>query len=302
MRFLTTVAAAGALACLLAAPAFAGPGGVPAGPFQGCSVEAARPGLWSIDFAETPVTVRPQLLRLSAGESQAALPRRPLPVEYSEGYKTRAKIHKISSFATLPLFVANYFVGQDLYDNPGQSESNNRHGWLSHHAVRSALAMAAPEFLVHATQGWARLYADSKAVSTGVMYIHLAGLLLGGGAAVAADRETLTAAGEADPVRVDHLAFLGTVHATAIAGLAMLAISGAAMLLADVETFWGSKVFWIKMCLVALLLANGLMMQQAERLARTLPTKAWRQLRTTSILSLVLWFAILLASTILASS
>jgi hypothetical protein len=162
--------------------------------------------------------------------------------------------------------------------------------------------MAAPEFLIHAAQGWARLYADSKPISTGVIYIHLAGLLLGGGAAVAADRETLKAAREADPVRADHLAFLGTVHGIAITGLAILAASGVAMLLADLETFWSAKAFWVKMSLVVLLLANGLLMRQAEHLARTLPAKGWRQLKTTSIVSLVLWFAILLASTILASS
>jgi hypothetical protein len=162
--------------------------------------------------------------------------------------------------------------------------------------------VAAPDFLVHAAQGWAKLYADTKPVSTGIMYVHLSGLLLGGGAAVAADRETLKAAREADPVRADHLDFLGTVHGIAIAGLVMLALSGAAMLLADLETFWSARAFWIKMGLVALLLANGLVMRQAEHTARTLPVKAWRQLRATSVISLVLWFAILLASTILASS
>ena len=162
--------------------------------------------------------------------------------------------------------------------------------------------MAAPEFLVHATQGWARLYADSKAVSTAVMFVHFAGLLLGGGAAVAADRETLRAAREAEPVRADHLAFLGTVHGIAIAGLALLAASGAAMLLSDVETFWSTRVFWIKMSLVVLLLANGLLMRQAEQLAPTMPALAWRRLTATSIISLVLWFAILLASTVLGNS
>jgi hypothetical protein len=160
----------------------------------------------------------------------------------------------------------------------------------------------APEFLIHAFEGWSRFYSDSKVVSTGVMYVHLAGLLLGGGAAVAADRETLKAAGEADPVRTDHLAFLGSVHAIAVAGLALLAVSGVLMLLADLETFWDSRVFWIKMSLVALLLANGVVMQQAERTARSLPDRAWRRLKLTSIISLVLWFAVLLAGTILASS
>jgi hypothetical protein len=76
----------------------------------------------------------------------------------------------------------------------------------------------------------------------------------------------------------------------------MLAVSGAAMLLADLETFWSAKAFWIKMSLVVLLLGNGLMMRHAEQMARTLPAKAWRQLQSTSIASLVLWFAILLAA------
>ena len=162
--------------------------------------------------------------------------------------------------------------------------------------------MPAPEFLLHASAGWSRLYSDSKLLSTGVMYIHLAGLLLGGGAAVAADRGTLRAARETDPVRADHLAFLGTVHAIAVMGLAMLAVSGVMMLLADLETFWSARSFWIKMSLVAMLLANGLMMRQAEHLARTAPAKAWSLLKLTSIASLVLWFAVLLAGTILASS
>ena len=162
--------------------------------------------------------------------------------------------------------------------------------------------MPAPEFLIHASEGWSRFYSNSKVISTAVIYVHLAGLLLGGGAAVAADRETLKAAGEADPVRADHLTFLGTVHAIAISGLAMLAVSGVLMLLADLETFWSARAFWIKMSLVALLLANGAVMQQAERLARTLPAQAWRRLKLTSVVSLVLWFAVLLAGTILASS
>ena len=162
--------------------------------------------------------------------------------------------------------------------------------------------MPAPEFLVHATAGWSRIYSDSKVISTGVVFVHLAGLLLGGGAAVAADRATLRAAGEADPVRADHLAFLGTVHSIATLGLAMLAVSGALMLLADLETFWSARSFWIKMGLVALLLANGLLIRRAERLASTAPAVGWPRLRVTSIASLVLWFSTLLAGTILASS
>jgi len=162
--------------------------------------------------------------------------------------------------------------------------------------------MAAPEFLVRVAQGWAKLYADTNALSTGVIYVHLAGLLLGGGVAISADRATLNAARKPEPARTNHLSFLGTIHSIAIAGLLMLAASGAAMFFADLDTFWSTRVFWVKMCLIVLLLANALLMRQAERLAPAAPSRAWRQLKMTSIASLVLWFAILLAGTILASS
>jgi hypothetical protein len=159
-----------------------------------------------------------------------------------------------------------------------------------------------PQSLIDALQGWAHLYGKTKAVSVAVTYVHFAGLLLGGGAAVAADRETLRAAKEADPVRADHLQFLGTVHTIAIVGLAMLAGSGVLMLLADLEVFWASKAFWTKMTLVALLLANGLVMRRAEQLAATVPDRAWARLTRTSVISLMLWFAIVLTSTILAAT
>ena len=160
----------------------------------------------------------------------------------------------------------------------------------------------APQSLVDAFQGWAHLYSKTKLVSMAVTYVHFAGLLLGGGAAVAADLETLRAAMEADPVRAEHLQFLGSVHVIALAGLGLLAGSGILMLLADIETFWASRAFWTKMTLVVLLLANGLIMRRAEHLAGTAPDRAWPHLKWSSIVSLVLWFAIVLASTILAAT
>lgn len=41
--------------------------------------------------------------------------RRRRAVEHSSGYYTRRDIHKIASYATLPLFAAEYYVGQRLY-------------------------------------------------------------------------------------------------------------------------------------------------------------------------------------------
>jgi hypothetical protein len=42
----------------------------------------------------------------------------PRAFEYSDAYRLRAKIHKISSFATLPLFGAEAIIGQSLYSDP----------------------------------------------------------------------------------------------------------------------------------------------------------------------------------------
>jgi len=162
--------------------------------------------------------------------------------------------------------------------------------------------MIAPQILVQATQGWARVYGDSHVVSTGIVFVHFAGLLLAGGAAVAADRATLLASREDAEGRAAYLPRLESVHGLVLGGLAMMFASGALMFLADVETFWGLRVFWAKMALIALLLANGFLMRQAGRLAVTLPSSAWKQLQRSSVASVILWFAVLLASTILAGS
>lgn len=59
---------------------------------------------------------------------------RPRPIDYSDMYFTRLKIHMIASYATIPLFVAEYFVGQSLYNNP-DSASRSLRGWHNHLAV-----------------------------------------------------------------------------------------------------------------------------------------------------------------------
>jgi hypothetical protein len=49
---------------------------------------------------------------------------RPKAFVYSDAYRTRAKIHRYASFATLPLFVAEGFLGQSLYSNPTESKKS----------------------------------------------------------------------------------------------------------------------------------------------------------------------------------
>ena len=48
---------------------------------------------------------------------------RPVAFEYSDAYRTRAKIHKIASIATLPLFGTELALGQSIYNN----YPNSRH-------------------------------------------------------------------------------------------------------------------------------------------------------------------------------
>ena len=96
--------------------------------------------------------------------------------------------------------------------------------------------------------------------------------------------------------------------------LAIVALSGVAMFLSDVDEFASSITFWVKMGLVVLLLANGALMTRAEQALR--PASAtgtataaatvvddapavWGRLRTHAIVSLVLWIAITLAGVLL---
>lgn len=61
---------------------------------------------------------------------------RPMAREYSNGYYTRLTIHKYASYATLPLFVTEYILGQKLY-NGDSTTSENLKG--AHSAVATAI-------------------------------------------------------------------------------------------------------------------------------------------------------------------
>jgi hypothetical protein len=63
---------------------------------------------------------------------------RPMAREYSDGYYTRLSIHKYASYATLPLFVAEYYLGQKLFTaDSGTSNDGLR---TAHSAVAFGIA------------------------------------------------------------------------------------------------------------------------------------------------------------------
>jgi hypothetical protein len=59
----------------------------------------------------------------------------PAAIVYSPGYETRGKIHKYASFASLPLFAAELYLGQKTYNAP--TTDNSYKG--AHIAVGTAL-------------------------------------------------------------------------------------------------------------------------------------------------------------------
>ena len=155
--------------------------------------------------------------------------------------------------------------------------------------------MLVPEALVNLLKPWNDYYSHSKAAETVVQFLHIGGLVLAGGLAMSADRGTLRALRIAAADRTHYTRELGAVHRWVLTGLTIVVVSGVALFASDIETFFGSWVFWTKMGLVALLLLNGLQMTRIEAALRRDASDTsphWPQLRRTAITSLVLWFVI----------
>ncbi len=163
------------------------------------------------------------------------------------------------------------------------------------------LAAGIAETLGKLAKPWADLYSDSKPVSAAVLFLHLAPLVFGAGAAFAMDRATVRAVRASGPERAQHLRALSAVHRIVLAGLALSFVSGVLLFLADVETFWTSIFYWIKISLVALLLVNGYVMTRTEGALAKSPENAvlWERMRTLAIVSAVLWLATTLAGVVL---
>jgi uncharacterized membrane protein len=148
-----------------------------------------------------------------------------------------------------------------------------------------------PTWLGHWISAWTALYSNSAALRTGVGFAHVAGLLAGGGSAIAADRATLRAWRHDAARRLEQAHAFHRTHRVVITGLVIVSISGMLLLGADLDTYLHSRVFWIKMGLVALLLVNGGVLVRAGRRAQTGEQSAWTTLRYGAMVSLTLWFA-----------
>jgi hypothetical protein len=169
--------------------------------------------------------------------------------------------------------------------------------------------ISAIKALEDALQPWASAYSDSTTLSTTVTALHLIGMLVGGGLAIAADRATLRISHEMPGERERHLGELNAVHRPVLLALALLFLTGVGMVTSDINTFIASPVLWVKLALVALLVVNGVVLERTEtRLRRNgggqseAPPDLWERLRMAAIASIGLWIATLVAGTVLTSA
>jgi hypothetical protein len=158
--------------------------------------------------------------------------------------------------------------------------------------------MAIPTFLSQAASSWATLYDDHHLVSVGIRYLHLGGLIVGGGTALTIDRLVLGAARRGPEGRAASLGLLSSSHRVVVPALAVVVLTGVLMTLADPGTFLVSRLYWLKMGLVALLAVNGALILASERaIARGRTGTGWARLAAGSGASVVLWLVILLVGT-----
>lgn len=166
--------------------------------------------------------------------------------------------------------------------------------------------IAPPEALVRFVEPWSRYYGDSAIAPTVVVFGHIAALVFAGGLAVTLDRATLRAARGPAEFRWRQLEELRAAHRFVLVGISLSVVTGVLLFAADLETYFGSWIYWTKMGLIALLLLNGFMMTRAEGRIGLTPNAAdeagWRRLRTTAILSLALWFTIAFAGVALVKA
>ena len=150
---------------------------------------------------------------------------------------------------------------------------------------------------------WASFYSDHATVRTGVTFVHVGGLLVSGGLALASDRTILRTGRASEGERHLRLRDLATTHRPVVAGLGMVMLSGVLLFLADLETYLTSWVFWTKMGLVALLLGNGLLLLRSEQALERNPDLegGWGHLRRRAAASVSLWLLISLIGTALVN-
>ena len=160
--------------------------------------------------------------------------------------------------------------------------------------------MHLPVALSNAITWWASAYGDHRVLSVSVRFLHIIGLVVGGGTAMMTDRAILRGARGDASQRAAALATLARSHRTVVPALVLVVATGVLLTAADSATFFASRIYWVKLSLVGLLFANGAGLVVAERMAAQ--PKAWRRLAFGSAASLALWIVLLFVGTLLTAA
>jgi hypothetical protein len=154
--------------------------------------------------------------------------------------------------------------------------------------------MVFPLAVATLVKSWAAFYDAHHLVSVTVRFLHLSGIVVGGGSAIAADWGVLRASGAGPSRRQEALASVASVHRVVIPALAVVVLSGVLQTAADASTFLASHFYWTKLAFVTLLLVNGAALLASESAARRGDgVRGWGWLVLTSGASLSLWLLIL---------
>lgn len=159
--------------------------------------------------------------------------------------------------------------------------------------------MTVLDWLAQVAEPWNALYSDNAVISTGVVFTHLAAIVVAATSALGADRRALRCVRNWEE-RASYLFSAPSVHRTVVLGLAVVMAAGALLFLADVTGLGSSVTFRIKLLLIALLLANGFTIMRVERTLvygseDVSPESTWRRLAARARTSQTLWFATILA-------
>ena len=154
---------------------------------------------------------------------------------------------------------------------------------------------------------WQKLYAHSTIVATLVLFGHVGGLLVAGALTFSTEAGALRLDPADDGARRRYLRIASPSRRAITVALVVAMISGVLLFLADLEAFVVSPVFWAKMLLVALLLANAVVASRLD--ARLLRDDSaterhdglWRRRRASAWATAVLWFVLVLSGSALAS-
>ena len=160
--------------------------------------------------------------------------------------------------------------------------------------------MHVPAVISDAVAWWAAAYGDHRLLSVSIRFLHIVGLVIGGGMAIVTDRAILRGARGNAGERASAMATLHRSHRTVVPALVLVVSTGVLLSAGDLSTFLASRIYWVKLALVSLLLINGAGLVLAERLAAR--RDAWRRLAFGSAASLTLWIVLLFVGTLLTAS